>query len=120
LFGGGWRQAGILAAAGIYAIDNHWTNMKQDHENAKILQKGLLELGFEADQPQTNMVYGNSKKLGISWEKIIEDLEKKQQGDQEKVLVEGTGYEARIVIHLQTPKEGIEKLLYLLKEVTKK
>lgn len=39
LFGGGWRQAGILAAGGIYSIDHHWTRMKEDHDNAKILEE---------------------------------------------------------------------------------
>jgi len=118
LFGGGWRQAGILAAACIYAIDNHWQKMKVDHENAKILRSGLVKLGFEADEPQTNMVYANSKKLNITFEHIIEEIEKRNT-KEEKVLIEGGPYEARIVVHHQTPKEGIEKLLSILESILK-
>jgi len=123
LFGGGWRQAGNLAAAGIYAIDNHWQNMKLDHENAKLLYTGLLELGFESDEPQTNMVYINSKKLGLTIDTIVEGVKNKQVGldsSSPRVLIEGSGYDARLVVHLQTPIAAIQSLIHLLKEVTKK
>jgi len=39
--GGGWRQAGFLAAAGIYALDHHVERLKQDHERAKVIGKEL-------------------------------------------------------------------------------
>jgi len=87
LFGGGWRQAGILAAAGIYAIDHHWPNLKTDHENAKYLRNCLLELGFEAAEPQTNMVYANTKKLNIPWETIIQQLKKNRKISKRKFLL---------------------------------
>lgn len=44
LMGGGWRQAGGLAAAGIYALDNHVDLLKDDHKRAKELEKILNEL----------------------------------------------------------------------------
>lgn len=55
--GGGMRQAGILAAAGLIAIDNV-ERLTQDHDRASRLLEGLLELGFSARVPQipTNMV----------------------------------------------------------------
>jgi len=56
LFGGGWRQAGVLAAAGIYAIDHNWPKMTVDHENTKILHQGLVKLGFESEEPQNQYV----------------------------------------------------------------
>lgn len=46
LMGGGWRQAGFLAAAGIYALDNHVTRLKDDHERAKQIGKILSKQGF--------------------------------------------------------------------------
>lgn len=46
VMGGGWRQAGYLAAAGIYALDNHVSRLKDDHKNAKILAEGLQGLPF--------------------------------------------------------------------------
>jgi threonine aldolase len=44
VFGGGMRQAGILAAAGIFALDNHIGRLKNDHHNAKMLEVCLLNL----------------------------------------------------------------------------
>ncbi|MBN2288996.1 MAG: aminotransferase class I/II-fold pyridoxal phosphate-dependent enzyme [Candidatus Glassbacteria bacterium] len=50
LFGGGMRQVGILAAAGIYALENNVERLRQDHENARLLACGLAELpGLEVD-----------------------------------------------------------------------
>ena len=37
VLGGGWRQAGVLAAAGIYALDNMVERMKEDHEHARLV-----------------------------------------------------------------------------------
>lgn len=39
--GGGWRQAGILAAAGLYALENNISKLIKDHENARIIAEGL-------------------------------------------------------------------------------
>lgn len=55
--GGGMRQAGILAAAGIYALDHHVKRLAQDHANAQVLAHGLTSLGLAVEQPETNMVY---------------------------------------------------------------
>jgi threonine aldolase len=46
VFGGGWRQAGFLAAAGIYALDHHVNRLKDDHRRAKILAEALLDLPY--------------------------------------------------------------------------
>jgi threonine aldolase len=57
MFGGGMRQAGILAAAGLHALEHHVERLAVDHENAKRLASGLERLGFEVDPPpETNMV----------------------------------------------------------------
>ncbi len=54
--GGGMRQAGILAAAGIFAIDNHLQRMADDHENARELAEGLSALGLDPLPVETNIV----------------------------------------------------------------
>ncbi len=46
VMGGGWRQAGFLAAAGIYALDHHVSRLKDDHQNAKTLEQAVLSLPF--------------------------------------------------------------------------
>jgi threonine aldolase len=49
LFGGGMRQAGYLAAAGIFALNNHISRLKDDHEKAKLLANHLGELSMVAE-----------------------------------------------------------------------
>jgi threonine aldolase len=57
MFGGGMRQAGILAAAGIYALEHHLDRLEEDHRNAQRLAVGLDALGLAVDpEPETNMV----------------------------------------------------------------
>jgi threonine aldolase len=55
ILGGGMRQAGIIAAAGLYALEHNVERLREDHENAARLARGLRELGQEA-QLNTNMV----------------------------------------------------------------
>ena len=58
LLGGGMRQAGILAAAGIYALEHHLPRLRDDHENAALLAQGLRDLGLAIGPtpPETNIV----------------------------------------------------------------
>jgi threonine aldolase len=55
-FGGGMRQAGIIAAAALYAFENHVDRLAEDHERASNLAAGLREAGYEAPRPETNLV----------------------------------------------------------------
>lgn len=59
IFGGGMRQAGYLAAAGIYAIDNNIMRLKEDHLRAKKLSVILKTLPYvvEVMEPETNIIY---------------------------------------------------------------
>ncbi|WP_431078160.1 low-specificity L-threonine aldolase [Pseudomonas siliginis] len=57
MVGGGMRQAGLLAAAGLYALDHHVERLADDHANAQLLADGLREAGFVVEPVQTNMVY---------------------------------------------------------------
>ena len=57
MLGGGMRQAGILAAAGLYALEHHIERLADDHANARRLAAGLEKLGLGvAAPPETNMV----------------------------------------------------------------
>jgi threonine aldolase len=57
MLGGGLRQAGILAAAGLHALEHHVERLAQDHAHARRLAAGLEKLGFAVDPPpETNMV----------------------------------------------------------------
>ena len=57
MVGGGMRQAGMLAAAGLYALQNQVARLAEDHANAERLAAGLRELGYAVEPVQTNMVY---------------------------------------------------------------
>jgi threonine aldolase len=57
MLGGGMRQAGILAAAGLYALDHNVDRLAEDHANAGRLAKGLAEAGWPVEPVQTNMVF---------------------------------------------------------------
>lgn len=57
MLGGGMRQAGVIAAAGIYALQNNVQRLAEDHANAMLLADGLRELGLNVSVPQTNIVY---------------------------------------------------------------
>ncbi len=57
MLGGGLRQAGILAAAGLYALEHHVERLAIDHANARRLAAGFEKLGLPVDRPpETNMV----------------------------------------------------------------
>ena len=57
ILGGGLRQAGILAAAGLYALEHHVPRLAEDHANAERLAQGLARAGFEITSAHTNMVF---------------------------------------------------------------
>ena len=58
MLGGGMRQSGILAAAGIHALQHHVYRLAEDHANARLLADGLADIeGIEVPPVQTNMVF---------------------------------------------------------------
>ena len=57
MVGGGMRQAGVLAAAGLYALENQVQRLALDHERARAIAGGLEALGYTVEPVQTNMVY---------------------------------------------------------------
>jgi threonine aldolase len=55
-FGGGMRQAGVIAAGSLYAFEHHTERLAEDHERAEKLADGLREAGYKVDPPETNIV----------------------------------------------------------------
>merc|ERR1719382_1429346 len=51
------RQVGVLAAAGLHAVENNIQRLKEDHANAQRLAKGLADLGLDVVPADTNMVF---------------------------------------------------------------
>jgi threonine aldolase len=67
LFGGAMRQAGVVAAAGLYALDQHVERLADDHARARALAEALLDAGVPVDleQVETNFVQVDAAPLGI-------------------------------------------------------
>lgn len=74
--GGAMRQSGILAAAGLWALDHHRERLAEDHENARLLAKSLDEVpGLKAAQPSTNVVIAEAEPGGIDLRNLLKYLE---------------------------------------------
>ncbi|MGI8909301.1 MAG: low-specificity L-threonine aldolase [Rubrobacteraceae bacterium] len=71
-FGGGMRQAGIIAAASLYAFENHVQRLTEDHERARKLAEGLKEAGYAVAPTETNIVLVESAEPA----RLIEALER--------------------------------------------
>jgi threonine aldolase len=114
-FGGGMRQAGILAAAGIYALEHNVERLAEDHLNAKRLARGIAEiegLAVDVNRVETNIVYFDVRQAGLSVPILLERLK------AEGVLMLGTGPNSiRAVTHLDVSKDGIERAVKVLREV---
>ena len=68
-FGGAMRQAGIIAAAGVYALEHNVERLAEDHENARRLAEGLAEipgLALDPEEAETNMVYFDVARDGLT------------------------------------------------------
>jgi threonine aldolase len=66
LLGGGMRQSGVLAAAGLYAVRHNIHRLAEDHDRAFRLADGLRALGFRVEPVQTNMVYVDCSAVDLS------------------------------------------------------
>lgn len=113
--GGGMRQAGIIAAAGLIALEESPARLYQDHENALYLATRLAEMpGIQIDpsQVRTNILVFDISGLGISSEQFSPEL--KSRG----VLVNGVGpARMRIVTHMDVTRADCERAAMVLAEV---
>jgi threonine aldolase len=111
LFGGGWRQAGMLAAAGLYALDHHVARLAEDHARAAVLGQAVEALPYvEQLRPvETNLVLF---KLAAPHTRVQLLAHLKEYG----VLAGGFGERmVRLVTHLDVSDEGVEKTIEALK-----
>ncbi len=115
LLGGGMRQAGILAAAGLVALDESPKRLHVDHENAKYLAKKLAKvagIGLDAASVETNIVIFDVSTTGKTAADICALLEKKN------ILAGTTGkYSVRFVTHCDVSRADIDRSLVAVKEV---
>jgi threonine aldolase len=107
LFGGAMRQAGIVAAAGLYALDHHVDRLADDHANARRLAEGLAAAGLPVDleQVETNFVLVDVKRLGLTGVDALARLR------AERVLLSFAARKdvLRAVTHLDVSTEEIDQ-----------
>lgn len=116
LVGGGMRQAGIIAAAGIVALEEMVDRLQEDHENAARLAQGIAELeglAVECDRVQTNIVFFDVTSKTFTAESFVADLAR--QG----VLMLHLGpNRIRAVTHYGISGEDIDRALSVMSDVT--
>jgi threonine aldolase len=105
--GGGMRQVGVLAAAGLYALQNHVQRLGEDHANAEYLAAGLGALGLSVVPPQTNIVYVDIP--------AQQTQELKSHLESRGIFV-SMAVRARLVTHLDLPRTKIETALQAFRE----
>jgi threonine aldolase len=109
-FGGAMRQAGIIAAAGIYALEHHVDRLAEDHERARRLARGLAELpgvAVDAERVDSNIVIFDLRGSGLTAEEFARrTLER--SGVRFSVIGPTL---ARAVFHLDVPADGVERAM---------
>jgi len=111
VIGGGMRQVGMLAAAGIYALENNIERLAVDHHHADLLAEGLRNCTWieRVMKVETNIVIGYMKE-GFQNSNFVEKLQKLGVS----IVSFGKG-RIRMVTHLDVSKEDIDKVITLLK-----
>ena len=108
--GGGMRQAGILAAACLYALDHHVARLAEDHENARVLARRLSEIPgvrIELDRVESNMVYAE---LPVDAPAFVARL--RDAGVRVNSVGSGT---IRLVCHLDVDRAACERAAEILR-----
>jgi threonine aldolase len=107
LFGGALRQAGMMAASALYALEHNVRRLKDDHDNAKLLARGIADIpGLSVESPVTNLVYlsvnpeiGNAEQFA---------MQLRSQG----ILISPSGrYRLRACTHLDVSTAQIAQVL---------
>ena len=110
MFGGGMRQSGILAAAGIYALENNIQRMEDDHRRAKTIAQAIDEMdhvSVDIDAVQTNMVYFSSDNHSAN---EVSQIMSRAGID----MFDISPTHCRIVTHLHITDEDVKKVIEVL------
>ena len=111
---GGMRQAGVLAAAGLIALEESPKVLPEDHANAKLLAEGVAELpgvNIDPEKVVTNIVIFEVDGAGLTADGICAQL--RARG----VLAAGFGSSIRMVTHYDVSRSDIETALLALRAV---
>jgi threonine aldolase len=115
MFGGAMRQAGIIAAAGLYALEHNIDRLAEDHTNAKILARGLSEIPgilIDVAHVETNMVFFDVAGTGITATEAVERLlaHGVRMGASSRTRI-------RAVTHLDVSQSDVERAVDIARDV---
>ena len=111
--GGSLRQAGMCAAACLYALDHNVDRLAEDHANAKALAQGLTQISsLSVEQPETNLVFFDTSGAGIT----ADELE--QRARSEGVMISTMGqHRSRACTHLDVDRAGVELAIEVIRKI---
>jgi len=115
ILGGGMRQAGIIAAPGIIALEKMIDRLEEDHRNAKRLAEGIAKIegvAVDMERVQTNMVLVDISGLGVADEVFLSKLKEKGV-----LALTNAKNKVRMVTHRGIEKEHIEKAIAAVENV---
>jgi threonine aldolase len=108
MLGGGLRQVGVLAAAGLYALEHNVQRLADDHANAEKLAQGLREIGaLRVNGPHTNMVFVEFAK---------EHTAPLAAFMKERGILVLARNPMRLVTHLDVPAAGVDRAVAAFKQ----
>ena len=114
MLGGGMRQAGIIAAAGLYALQNNVKRLIEDHENAKLIARALAGTKWAQIDPAevvTNIIYFRTP--GREAAAVVEAL--RRQG----ILSDTSGADrVRFVTHIDISREDTREIVRIISAAT--
>jgi threonine aldolase len=108
MLGGTMRQVGIVAAAGIYALENNVERLAEDHANAQSLARGLANAGLKVEPVQTNMVFVHVPPQSV------DRLAKHLEANGVATLLHGP--KLRLVTHLDVDAAAIQRAVQVFAE----
>lgn len=112
--GGSMRQAGICAAACVYALDHHVDRLADDHANARALAGGLSQIrGIDVQQPETNLVFFKPDGAGVTGADMIAALH------QRGVLLAMMDGRIRACTHLDVTAAMVEETVGFVRDIVR-
>jgi threonine aldolase len=114
LFGGAWRQAGVVAAAGLIALEEGPKRLHEDHENARRLAEGIAENlpgAVDLEGVETNMVWVDTGPAGLS------PFELRARLAERGVLVNAIAGRIRLVTHRDVTTDDVGETMRVWRQV---